>query len=91
MRGSVLSCRGLCKSYNPAIPVLYNFDFELQPGRIVGLLGPNGCGKSTLLKLISGILVPDSGVIEICGQPRSEKTNGLISYLPERPYFSSAM
>jgi ABC-2 type transport system ATP-binding protein len=91
MSGSVLSCRGLCKSYNPAIPVLYNFDFELQPGRIVGLLGPNGCGKSTLLKLISGILVPDSGVIEICGQPRSEKTNGLISYLPERPYFSSAM
>lgn len=91
MNGTVLSCRNLCKSYKASVPVLDHFNFDLQPGKIVGLLGPNGCGKSTLLKLISGILVPDSGSIEICGIPRSEQTNALISYLPERPYFSSSM
>ena len=43
------------------------------------------------MKLVCGILVPDSGEIEICGQPRSEATNSLISYLPERTYFNTWM
>jgi ABC-2 type transport system ATP-binding protein len=41
--------------------------------------------------MICGILVPDSGEITICGQPRSEATNALISYLPERTYFNTWM
>ena len=43
------------------------------------------------LKLISGILVPDGGSIEVCGIPQCEETNALISYLPERTYFNSWM
>lgn len=85
----VLKCTDLCKSYKK--PVLDKFNFELQSGKIVGLLGPNGCGKSTLMKLICGILVADSGEILICGESRSEATNSYISYLPERTYFSSWM
>ena len=87
----ILSCVNLNKSYIPARPVLHNLNISLTGGKIVGLLGPNGCGKSTLLKLVSGILVPDSGTIEICGIPRSEATNSLISFLPERTYFNSWM
>ena len=40
---------------------------------------------------MAGILTPDSGSIEICGEPRSEETNKYISYLPERTYFDSSM
>ena len=87
----VLTCTDLCKSYRVGQPVLDHFCCALPSGKIVGLLGPNGCGKSTLMKLICGILVPDSGEISICGQPRSEATNALISYLPERTYFNSWM
>ena len=87
----VLTCRNLKKSYKRGTPVLKNFNYSLPKGKIVGLLGPNGCGKSTLMKLICGILVPDGGEIEICGEPQSEKTNALVSYLPERPYFNSRM
>ncbi len=87
----VLKCTDLCKGYKRGSQVLQNFNFSLESGKIVGLLGPNGCGKSTLMKLICGLLTPDSGEIEICGEPRSEKTNSLISYLPERTYFDSAM
>ena len=87
----VLTCKNLNKSYKAGAPVLYNFNCTLPSGKIVGLLGPNGCGKSTLMKLICGLLVPDSGEIEICGQPRSEETNSLISYLPERTYFNTWM
>ncbi len=91
MNTPILSCQNLCKSYVPGHPILQNLNINLTAGRIIGLLGPNGCGKSTLLKMISGLLVPDSGTIEICGETRSEKTNALISYLPERTYFSASM
>lgn len=91
MSTPILSCVNLNKSYQPKKPVLHNLNISLTGGKIVGLLGPNGCGKSTLLKLVSGILVPDSGEIAICGEPRSEATNAYISYLPERTYFNSWM
>ncbi len=91
MNTPILTCTNLCKSYIPTQPILHNLNISLTGGKIVGLLGPNGCGKSTLLKLISGILVPDSGQIEICGMPRSEATNAFISYLPERTYFGNWM
>ena len=91
MNTPILTCTNLTKSYAAGKPVLHNLNVSLSGGKIVGLLGPNGCGKSTLLKLISGILVPDSGSIEICGIPRSEATNALVSYLPERTYFNTWM
>lgn len=88
---NILECKDLTKSYKKNIPVLYNFNLEIPAGRIVGLLGPNGCGKSTLMKLISGLLQADSGEITVGGVPVGEKSKALISYLPERTYFSSNM
>ncbi len=89
MSNFILSCKNLCKSYKA--PVLKNLNIDLPSGKIIGLLGPNGCGKSTFMKLVCGLLVPDSGEIFICGEPRSEKTNALVSYLPERTYFNNSM
>lgn len=91
MSDPVLLCEGVCKSYANGIPVLRDLSCSLPAGKIVGLLGPNGCGKSTLIKLIAGLLVPDSGRILVAGEERSEATNALISYLPERPYFNPSM
>ena len=89
---AVLICEDLCKSY-PGLnkPVLDRFCCQIPKGKIIGLLGPNGCGKSTLIKLITGLLVADRGEIYIDGKRRSEKTNALISYLPERTYFNNWM
>ncbi len=91
MSTPILKCKSVTKSYQYGLPVLNNFNLELGAGKIFGLLGPNGCGKSTLMKLITGLLSVDSGVIEILGEPRSEKSNSFISYLPERTYFDSSM
>lgn len=91
MSQPILICEKLSKGYKKGVVVLDELDFCVEPGKIVGLLGPNGCGKSTLLKLISGLLTPDSGSITVCGQERSEQSNAVISFLPERPYFSSGM
>lgn len=88
---TVLEAKNLTKSYGKGFPVLNNFNLTLESGRIIGLLGPNGCGKTTFLKLTSGLLTPTAGAVEVCGQPVSEQTNSLVSYLPERTYFSPTM
>ena len=41
--------------------------FEIKRGEAVGLIGSNGAGKSTTMKMLSGILYPDSGSIEVAG------------------------
>ena len=88
---NVLECTNLNKSYKRNKPVLTNLNLVIPAGRIVGLLGPNGCGKSTLIKMIAGILQPNSGEIKVDGNPVGEKSCALISYLPERTYFSNSM
>lgn len=88
---NVLECKGLKKAYKRNHFVLNDFNLTIESGKIVGLLGPNGCGKSTLIKLISGLLQPNGGEILVCGEPVSDKTRAMISYLPERTYFNSWM
>ncbi|HEX8628651.1 MAG TPA: ATP-binding cassette domain-containing protein [Catenuloplanes sp.] len=46
-------------------------DFELRPGRIVGLCGPSGSGKSTLLSILAGWVVPTEGVVRMTGVRRT--------------------
>ena len=70
--------------------ILDKVTFSLEEGDKLGIIGGNGCGKSTLLKLISGLLTPDGGSIQICGEERSEQSNAIVSFLPERPYFPSS-
>jgi len=86
---NVLECKDIKKAYKKGKYVLDDFNLTISGGRIVGLLGPNGCGKSTLMKLISGLLTPNGGEILVCGEEVGDKSKALISYLPERTYFSS--
>lgn len=77
-----------------------SLSLDLPSGSIVGLLGRNGEGKSTLMKLISGVLLPQTGRIEVLGYQASERPVELLQqlyFLPEdlslprmsiREYFS---
>lgn len=49
------------------VNALQDISFSIAPGEIVGYIGPNGAGKSTTIKVMSGILVPDSGTCSIMG------------------------
>ncbi len=86
-----LEYKGLCKRYGKSHNVIDGLNLQIPAGKIVGILGPNGCGKSTLIKLTAGLLRQNSGEILVCGNPVSDDTNRLISYLPERTYFDSNM
>ncbi len=63
-----LSVRGLSKSFGGA-KALDGIGFDVAPGEVRGLLGQNGSGKSTFVKLLAGFHAPDSGTLELHGQP----------------------
>jgi ribose transport system ATP-binding protein len=63
-----LSLRGVSKSFGGE-QALDDVNFSVAPGEIHGLLGENGSGKSTLIKVLSGYHTPDSGELEVYGEP----------------------
>lgn len=74
----------LSKSYGNK-SVLDSLTLDLQPGRIIGLLGANGQGKSTLMKLIAGLAIADNGSILLDGVPMDADDKNRIAFLPEMP------
>jgi len=62
-----LRARQLTKRFS-GIAVVKDVDFVIQPGEIVGYLGPNGSGKTTTAKMLAGLLVPSSGRVEYDGR-----------------------
>lgn len=63
----ILQAKGLCKAYGGVIPT-NDVSLTLRPGHIHSLIGPNGAGKTTLLNILSGIVKPDRGVVELFGR-----------------------
>jgi len=65
--------------FNPqysTVKALEDISFKIEESEIVGYIGPNGAGKSTTIKIISGILVPDSGKCSILGHtPWKDRVN----------------
>jgi subfamily B ATP-binding cassette protein MsbA len=54
-------------SYDPAVPVLRDITFAINPGQMVGIVGPTGSGKSTVVSLLPRFRDPDAGIIKIDG------------------------
>lgn len=65
--------------------VLNGVDLEVRPGETFAILGPNGSGKTTLIKSVLGMVIPNSGRIEVDGQSvkRNFKYRNQIDYLPQ--------
>ena len=80
---AIFECSELTKSYGRA-SALDHLSLTVEPGHIVGLLGPNGSGKTTLIKLANGLLTPDSGAVLVDGRAPGAETHSIVSYLPER-------
>jgi len=79
---TAVSVQNLYKSYNGQTAVK-DVSFSVDPGEILGLIGPNGAGKSSTVKIILDFMKPDSGNVEIFGQPLNETIKNQIGYLPE--------
>ena len=87
---NIITIKNLTKKYGKTA-ALNNISIDIPKGKIVGLLGPNGSGKTTLMKILSGLICNFKGDVKITGQPISEKTKAVVSYLPDKPYFAKWM
>jgi len=86
MNKSMINIQNLEFSYSKQTSLLSNLNLQLEAGRIHGLLGKNGEGKSTLLKLISGLVFPKQGEVNVMGfEPKERHPEMLqeIFFLPE--------
>lgn len=83
----MIKAENVSKFYG-ARQALKELSFTIEAGEVVGFLGLNGAGKTTVLKILSGLLLPSSGRIEIAGfdsalAPREVRRR--IGFLPDRP------
>ena len=83
-------CSGVTKMYD-AVKALDGVELRLPAGRIVGLLGPNGSGKTTLIKILTGLLCPSAGTVQVDGKPIGPQTKAVVSYLPDKMYYAGWM
>jgi len=61
------AAKGLFRRRRRTIEALKDVSFNLEAGELLGFIGPNGAGKSTTIKILSGILRPDEGRVEVAG------------------------
>ena len=69
--GSALVASGVVKDFpsgDGVSRVLHGIDLAIEPGRLTLLVGPSGCGKTTLLSIVTGILSPTAGAVDVMGE-----------------------
>jgi len=62
---------------------------RVEPGEVFAFLGPNGAGKTTTIKMLTGLLSPDAGTIEVCGYKMScdaQAAKAKLAYVPDQPF-----
>lgn len=72
------------------LKALDGLSLEIKPGELFAFLGPNGAGKTTAIKLLTGLMKPMSGRVQICGldiQKEPLKAKSLLGYVPDVAVF----
>ncbi|MGG7056666.1 ABC transporter ATP-binding protein [Clostridium nigeriense] len=87
---NLLEVRNLYKSIKGK-EILRGVSFNLEKGKVLGIMGPNGQGKTTLLNVIEGFLRIDNGEIKLDGSNIGYVTKGEISYLQDINIFHRSM
>jgi ABC-2 type transport system ATP-binding protein len=89
----VLSIDNLSKTFHVGfwrkkVEAVRDVSFDVHAEEIFGLVGPNGAGKTTTMKMITGLIYPDAGEVEVFGHSSlTTESRRKLGYLPEGPYF----
>lgn len=79
---SIVELHNIRKVYDTKVAV-EGLSLSIEPGTMFGLLGPNGSGKTSSIRMMIGMTVPDSGSVQLFGQPFSRNLLNRVGYLPE--------
>jgi ABC-2 type transport system ATP-binding protein len=79
---NAIAIRGVTKTYGSHVAV-DDLTLDVPKNVIYGFIGPNGSGKSTTLRMITNILLPDRGEIEVLGHKETQAARDRVAYLPE--------
>ncbi len=82
----VINASNLSRNFGD-LKAIQNLDLKVEKGRIYGFLGPNGCGKTTAIRLLTGLLKPSSGAVQVLGfnlPEEAEKLRLLIGYMTQK-------
>lgn len=90
----MLVLKNVSKIYDNKSKAVDNISLEIKQGEIIGFIGPNGAGKTTTIKMITGIIAPTEGIIEINGKdisktPVEAKKN--FTFVPDHPEIFDAI
>ncbi len=86
MTDYVIRASKLCRNFAD-LKAIQDLDLMVERGRIYGFLGPNGCGKTTAIRMLTGLLKPSAGEVEVLGfkLPRdAEKLRLRIGYMTQK-------
>lgn len=84
--GAIVSVRKLSRSFGEERAVS-ELSFDVHPGELFGLVGPDGAGKTTTLRMLAGVLPPSSGEGVVCGVDVAEDPEGVkphIAYMSQQ-------
>jgi ABC-2 type transport system ATP-binding protein len=79
---TVVNLDRISKAYQTKIAVK-DLSLQIDSGVMFGLLGPNGAGKTSSIRMMIGITMPDSGVVNLFGKPFTRESLKRVGYLPE--------
>lgn len=83
----MLEISGVTKTFND-LKAVDNLSFKVNDGEIVGFVGPNGAGKTTTMKILTGILKPDCGQVNVNGFDMAKsplEAKEIIGYIADSP------
>lgn len=83
---NAITVTGLRKKFS-TVTAVDGVDFAVRPGEIFGLVGPDGAGKTTTMRLLTGLIDPDDGAMQVAGfdvRRQAEAMKRYIGYMPQR-------
>lgn len=73
--------RGLVKREHREVAAVDDISFQVEAGEVIGFLGPNGAGKTTTLKMLSGLLHPTAGEVQVLGHVPWQRDNDFLQQI----------
>ena len=79
--GLAAALKSLVRRRSREVRAVHDVSFDISPGEVVGFLGPNGAGKTTTLKMLSGLLYPTAGEVDVLGHVPSRRRKAFLSQI----------